>query len=90
MIVPGSCRLSGRVAATQPSSHVFASQATLPVLQSQPFNFIRIFVSLRLLSISAILQSRPFSFIEIFVSLRLLSISAILQSQPFNPSWSFS
>jgi hypothetical protein len=42
-IVPGSCRLSGRVAATQPSSHVFASQASLPVLQSQPFKFIRIF-----------------------------------------------
>jgi hypothetical protein len=61
MIVPGYCRLSGRVAATQPSSHVFASQASLPVLQSQPFNFIRIFVSLRFLTISAILQSQPFT-----------------------------
>ncbi len=66
-IVPGSCRLSGRVAATQPSSHVFASQASLPVLQSQPFNFIRIFGFVALFkhicdpSISAVQSSLDFS-----------------------------
>jgi hypothetical protein len=60
MIVPGYCRLSGRVAATQPSGHVFASQASLPVLQIsavqfyQDFCFVALFQHICDPSISAV------------------------------------